>query len=143
IKMGQVLSVTGTFLPSAYGEALARLQDAVPFRPFSEVERRLREAFGPDPLARFGTFEREPIAAASLAQVHRATTRDGRLLAVKVLYPNIERLIRADLRVLRSILPVIRVLLPISHVERVLDQLAAMLSRETDYSHERANIERM
>ena len=59
IKMGQVLSVVGTFLPSAFGEALEALQDKVPPRPFSEIEGRLREAFGADPLARFGSFERE------------------------------------------------------------------------------------
>jgi ubiquinone biosynthesis protein len=143
IKTGQVLSVTGTFLPSAYGEALAQLQDKVPPRPFSEVAGRLVEAFGPEALSRFGSFEQTPVAAASLAQVHRATTRDGRSLAVKVLYPDIERLIRIDLGVLRSLLPVVKLLLPVSRVERVLEQLAAMLSRETDYVHERENMERM
>lgn len=143
IKTGQVLSVTGTFLPAAYGEALAKLQDKVPARPFREVAGRLEEAFGPDALSLFGSFERTPVAAASLAQVHRATTRDGRELAVKVLYPDIERLVRIDLSVLRSLLPVVRLLLPVSRVERVLDQLAAMLSRETDYAHERQNIERV
>lgn len=143
IKTGQVLSVTGTFLPSAYGEALAQLQDKVPPRPFSEIAERLKEAFGEDALSRFGSFEQTPVAAASLAQVHRATTRDGRELAVKVLYPDIERLIKIDLGVLRSLLPVVRTLLPVSRVERVLDQLSAMLSRETDYVHERANIERL
>jgi ubiquinone biosynthesis protein len=143
IKAGQVLSVTGTFLPTAYGEALSKLQDNVPARPFSEVAQRLKEAFGSDALARFGSFEQAPVAAASLAQVHRATTRDGRLLAVKVLYPDIERLVRIDLGVLRSLLPVVKLLLPVSRVERVLEQLAAMLSRETDYVHERQNIERI
>jgi len=143
IKTGQVLSVMGTFLPSAYGEALAKLQDKVPARPFHEIEGRLHEAFGADALSRFGSFENTPVAAASLAQVHRATTRDGRELAVKVLYPDIERLVRIDLGVLRSLLPVVKLLLPVSRVERVLDQLAAMLSRETDYVHERQNIERM
>ena len=106
IKMGQVLSVVGTFLPAAFGEALETLQDKVPPRPFSEIEGRLREAFGDDPLTRFGSFEHEPLAAASLAQVHRATTPDGRPIAVKVLYPGIEVLIRRDLAVLRSLLPV-------------------------------------
>jgi ubiquinone biosynthesis protein len=143
IKTGQVLSVIGTFLPSAYGEALARLQDKVPPRPFSEIAGRLEEAFGPDALARFGSFEQTPVAAASLAQVHRATARDGRALAVKVLYPDIERLVRIDLGVLRSLLPVVRLLLPVSRVERVLDQLSAMLARETDYAHERQNMERL
>jgi len=143
IKTGQVLSVTGTFLPSAYGEALARLQDKVPARPFSEIAGRLEEAFGADALERFGSFEQTPVAAASLAQVHRATTRDGRELAVKVLYPDIERLVRIDLGVLRSLLPVVRLLLPVSHVERVLEQLSAMLARETDYVHERQNIEQL
>jgi ubiquinone biosynthesis protein len=143
IKVGQVISVTATFLPPAYAEALEELQDKVPPRPFEEIEGRLREAFGDDPLARFGSFEREPIAAASLAQVHRATAPDGRPIAVKVLYPNIERLIAADLAVMRSVLPVIRLLAPIARVERMLDQLQAMLARETDYSHERENMERL
>jgi ubiquinone biosynthesis protein len=143
IKTGQVLSVTGTFLPTAYGEALARLQDKVPARPFAEIAGRLEEAFGRNALARFGSFEPTPVAAASLAQVHRATARDGRALAVKVLYPDIERLVRIDLGVLRSLLPVVRLLLPVSRVERVLEQLSAMLARETDYVHERQNMERL
>lgn len=143
IKMGQVLSVVGSFLPSAYAEELEKLQDKVPPRPFREIEGRLREAFGDAALEHFGSFDPEPIAAASLAQVHRATTRDGRPLAVKVLYPGIETLIRRDLRVLRSLLPVVRWLLPVSRVERNLDQLEAMLARETSYAHERENIERV
>jgi predicted unusual protein kinase regulating ubiquinone biosynthesis (AarF/ABC1/UbiB family) len=143
IKMGQVLSVVGTFLPAAFGEALESLQDQVPARPFSEIEGRLREAFGDDPLSRFGSFEPEPIAAASLAQVHRATTRDGRQIAVKVLYPGIELLIRRDLAVLRSLLPVIKWVVKVGRVERVFDQLSAMLARETDYAHERANMEKI
>jgi ubiquinone biosynthesis protein len=143
IKTGQVLSVTGTFLPSAYGEELAKLQDKVPARPFHEVRGRLVEAFGDGALSRFGSFDETPVAAASLAQVHRATSLDGRPLAVKILYPDIERLIRIDLGVLRSLLPVVKLLLPVSRVERVLEQLAAMLERETDYVHERENIERI
>lgn len=143
IKMGQVLSVMGTFLPAAYAAELEKLQDRVPPRPFHEIESRLLEAFGADALSRFGTFQREPIAAASLAQVHKATAPDGRELAVKVLYPGIEVLIRRDLAVLRSLLPIARRLLPISRMERILDELEAMLARETDYAHERANIARV
>jgi predicted unusual protein kinase regulating ubiquinone biosynthesis (AarF/ABC1/UbiB family) len=143
IKLGQVLSVLGGFLPPAYAIALERLQDDVPPRPFREVETRLKEALGPDALSKFGSFEREPVAAASLAQVHRATRLDGRPVAVKVLYPGIERLIRSDMGVIHTLLPLIRWLLPITRFERVLEQLTAMLARETDYAHERSNIERL
>jgi ubiquinone biosynthesis protein len=143
IKAGQVLSVLGSFLPKAYGIALERLQDRVPPRPFSEVEGRLREALGPDALSKFAELEREPIAAASLAQVHRGVTRDGRRVAVKVLYPGIETLIRRDLAVLRTVLPVAQLLAPIGRLGRFLDQLEAMLARETDYAQERRNIERV
>jgi len=143
IKMGQVLSVMGTFLPSAYGDELEALQDRVPPRSFREIKTRLLEAFGVDALARFGSFEEEPIAAASLAQVHRATTRDGRQLAVKILYPGIERLIVRDLAVLRSLLPAIKLVVKVGRVERIFNELGAMLARETDYRHERANIERI
>jgi predicted unusual protein kinase regulating ubiquinone biosynthesis (AarF/ABC1/UbiB family) len=143
IKMGQVLSVLGGFLPRAYGVALERLQDRVPPRPFHEIEGRLREALGQGALGMFAELEREPIAAASLAQVHRGTTLDGQRVAVKVLYPGIEALIRRDLAVLRTILPVAKLLVPITRLGRVLDQLSAMLARETDYAQERKNIERV
>jgi ubiquinone biosynthesis protein len=143
IKMGQVLSVVGSFLPKAYGDALEKLQDKVPPRPFAEIEGRLREALGDDALARFASFDREPLAAASLAQVHRATLPDGRAVAVKVLYPGIEQLIRRDLAVLRSVLPIVKLLVVVVRMERVLDQLSAMLARETDYAHERENMERV
>jgi predicted unusual protein kinase regulating ubiquinone biosynthesis (AarF/ABC1/UbiB family) len=73
--------------------------------------------------------------------VHLAESLDGQPLAVKVLYPGIEKLIRRDLAVLRSILPMLRRLVPISRMERVLDQLSAMLARETDYRNERKNME--
>lgn len=143
IKMGQVLSVLGGFLPRAYGIALERLQDQVPPHPFSEIEVRLRTALGPNALELFSDLDRTPLAAASLAQVHRGTTRDGRDVAVKVLYPGIEGLIARDLAVLRAVLPLARLLVPVTRLERVLDQLSAMLVRETDYAQEQRNIERI
>ena len=143
IKLGQVLSVIGTFLPRAFGEALEKLQDNVPAQPFPAIEGRLREALGDDPLERFQSFEKKPLAAASLAQVHRAVTRDGRVVAVKVRYPGIETLIRRDLAVLRSILPIVKRLVTVTRLERIVDQISAMLAREIDYAHERENIERI
>lgn len=143
IKLGQVLSVMGGFLPPAFTRALEKLQDEVPPRPFHEVEGRLKAALGDDALSRFEELDETPLAAASLAQVHRAITKDGQKVAVKVLYPGIEVLIRRDLAVLRSVLPVVRRLLPIRRFERTLDQLTTMLEHETDYANERKNIARM
>ncbi|MEZ4443332.1 MAG: AarF/UbiB family protein [Polyangiaceae bacterium] len=143
IKLGQVLSVVGGFLPAAYGRALEKLQDKVPPHRFAEVLPRLREAFGDDPLRAFETFDETPIAAASLAQVHRATTRDGREVAVKILYPDVRELIRRDLGVLRSVEPVVRTVFGFIHTRRVLDQLSDMLAHETDYANEQQNILRM
>lgn len=143
IKLGQVISVLGGFLPPAYREHLEKLQDQVPARPFAEIVGRLVEAFGKGALNRFASFDREPIAAASLAQVHKATLEDGREVAVKVLYPGIERLIRRDLFVLGIFHPIINAVFPIVRFDRVLAQLGNMLRRETDYDNERRNMERL
>jgi ubiquinone biosynthesis protein len=143
IKLGQVISVLGGFLPAEYRRALETLQDQVPPRPFEEVAGRLEEAFGKGALERYASFERSPIAAASLAQVHKATLADGREVAVKLLYPGIERLIQRDLFVLGLFLPVINRVFPIVGFDRVLAQLGAMLRRETDYERERRNMERL
>lgn len=143
IKLGQVLSVLGGFLPGAYGRELERLQDQVPPLDFDEIEPRLAAVLGEAPLSRFRSFDRDPVAAASLAQVHHAVTRDGREVAVKVLYPGVADLIRRDLGVLRLVEPVIRRMLGLIHLHRVLAQLTDMLGRETSYDNERRNIERM
>lgn len=143
IKLGQVLSVLGGFLPKAFGVELEQLQDRVPPHDFREIEKRLVEAFGPDALDRFEELEREPLAAASLAQVHRAVLPGGRQVAVKVLYPEVEALIRRDLGVLRSVEPVVRRMFGMVHLKRVLAQLTDMLAHETNYQNERKNLERM
>jgi predicted unusual protein kinase regulating ubiquinone biosynthesis (AarF/ABC1/UbiB family) len=135
--------VLGTFLPRAYSEELEGLQDQVPPRKFDEVLGRLSVALGPDPLRHFSEFDREPIAAASLAQVHRAVTRDGREVAVKVLYPGIEEIIEWDTWVLHTVLPMVRFIVVTSRLERVVGQLREMLRRETDYENEARNIERL
>lgn len=143
IKLGQVISVLGGFLPDQYRQALEKLQDQVPPRALSEVVGRLDEAFGPGGLGRYASFSPTPIAAASLAQVHKATLNDGREVAVKVLYPGIERLIQRDLFVLGLFLPIVNRVFPIARFDRVLSQLGAMLRRETDYDNERRNMARM
>jgi predicted unusual protein kinase regulating ubiquinone biosynthesis (AarF/ABC1/UbiB family) len=139
--MGQVLSVLGTFLPSAYAQALRPLQDAVPPRPLAELEPRLQAAWGPDFMVKLRSLEPEALAAASLAQVHRGVSLDGREVAVKILSPGIEVLVKRDLAVIRLVMPVVHRVFGFRKMGTVVDQLERMLEHELDYVHEGANIE--
>jgi predicted unusual protein kinase regulating ubiquinone biosynthesis (AarF/ABC1/UbiB family) len=143
IKMGQVLSIMGTFLPPVYGRELEGLQDKVPARPFRDIERAIAASLGATPQRLFAAFDETPVAAASLGQVHRAMTHDGREVAVKVLYPNIEAIMRLDLRVIGWGLSLYRRFVPIAQLERLHGQLTEMLEQETDLSHEARCLTRM
>lgn len=100
IKVGQFLSTRADLLPDAFTRELSGLQDVVPAVPWPEVEARLVAAYGRPVGEVFTSFEHQPLAAASLAQVHVATLADGREVAVKVLRPGIDRLVRTDLSTL-------------------------------------------
>jgi ubiquinone biosynthesis protein len=143
IKLGQVLSVMGSFLPQEYTEELEGLQDEVPAQPYKVVARSFKAAIGKDPSEAFAKFSPTPIAAASLGQVHEAWSHDGERLAVKVLYPNVARIIQIDLKVLGWALRVYRTFIQIQQIERVHQQLKDMLERETDLANEARCITRM
>src|SRR4051812_14521460 len=103
VKLGQVLSTRPDLIPAPYVTALQRLQDRV--RPFSfaDVESIVQSELDVRLSKAFGMFESEPVAAASLGQVHRAALRDGRLVAVKVQRPGITARVGDDLDVLRQL----------------------------------------
>jgi len=143
IKMGQVLSIMGTFLPAAYVRELERLQDQVPARPWRHIRRAIRKSLGHEPDTLFAKISQRPVAAASLGQVHAATTHEGERVAVKVLYPNVSTIIRIDLRVIGWAMVVYRWFVPIGQIDRFLDQLRDLLERETDFAHEARCIDRM
>jgi predicted unusual protein kinase regulating ubiquinone biosynthesis (AarF/ABC1/UbiB family) len=143
IKLGQILSVMGTFLPREYTEELERLQDDVPPASYKKIAKTFSQAFRKQPTEVFRTFEKEPIAAASLGQVHQATNAAGEKLAVKILYPNVATIIKVDLRVLGWAIKVYKNFVPVQQIERVHEQLADMLERETDLQNEAAMITRM
>lgn len=102
IKLGQLLSTRADLLPAPYLEALSRLQDQIEPFPYEEVDRIVSSELGVRLSKAFAEFEREPLAAASLAQVHRAWMRDGRAVVVKVQRPEIRDQIMQDLESLEE-----------------------------------------
>ncbi|MBC7368646.1 MAG: AarF/ABC1/UbiB kinase family protein [Undibacterium sp.] len=103
VKLGQVLAGRPDLLPDAYLKALARLQDKVKPFPYAEVEEIVMTELGVRVSKAFSLFEVEPMAAASLGQVHRAKLRDGRAVVVKVQRPKIRQQIAEDFEVLEQI----------------------------------------
>jgi len=100
VKLGQLMSSRPDLIPPAYVTALQRLQDRVQPFSFADVESIVQSELGVRLSKAFGLFEAEPLAAASLGQVHRAALRDGRLVAVKVQRPGVEQRVSDDLETL-------------------------------------------
>jgi predicted unusual protein kinase regulating ubiquinone biosynthesis (AarF/ABC1/UbiB family) len=139
IKLGQLLSTRSDFLPPTYMEALQRLQDKIEPFPFVEVEDIVCSELGVRLSKAFAEFDPEPIAAASLGQVHRAVLRNGRCVAVKVQRPNIREQIGADIEALEDIAEFVD-----KHTEAgervqfaaMLDEFRRSMVRELDYLQE-------
>lgn len=136
IKAGQFASSRPDLLPAAYTEELSSLQDRVPPQPPGVIEAAVARELGRPIEEVFSRFDREPVAAASIAQVHRATLRDGRDVAVKVQYPGIPGLIEADLEALESIFDAITRLEPGVRLRPIADYLRWTLPLELDFERE-------
>jgi ubiquinone biosynthesis protein len=102
VKFGQVLSTRRDMLPADIADELALLQDRVPPFPPEAAMAEIERSLGRPVQELFGSIEREPLASASIAQVHAATLKDGREVAVKVLRPDVERQVARDLRLLET-----------------------------------------
>ena len=100
IKLGQILSTRPDLLPPVYIQELKRLQDMAPAVPFGQIRQQVESSLGRPLEEMFLHFDGEPLAVASMAQVHRAQLFDGRQVVVKVQRPDIERMIRSDMSVL-------------------------------------------
>jgi predicted unusual protein kinase regulating ubiquinone biosynthesis (AarF/ABC1/UbiB family) len=140
MKLGQLLSFVDLDLPpdvrSTYHEALAKLRDNAPPMDPEVIARVIRDDFGAPPEAVFAAWDPEPLAAASIGQVHAATLDDGREVVVKVQYPGVAEAVRADLRNAETFTPLARVLSPNLEVEPLVEELRERIEDELDYVRE-------
>jgi hypothetical protein len=139
MKLGQMLSMQTEILPEEALRELAGLQMQAPGMHATLARAQFKSALGKYPEELFRDFDPEPFAAASLGQVHRAVTRDGEKVAVKIQYPAIRSAIEGDLKLLRSATLPTQIT---GHVPAaLLDEIQRGLLEETDYLHEADNLE--
>ena len=139
VKIGQLLSTRADLLPPSYLDALSRLQDHVEPVPYEDIEKVVQEQLGVRISKAFETFERKPLGAASLGQVHLATLRGGKIVAVKVQRPGVRQQITNDLDSFAEIAEFLD-----NHTEfgkryelsRILGSFRSSLMRELDYQKE-------
>jgi len=140
MKVGQILSYMDEALPpahrAAYRDVLGRLQTQTQPLPWEAMEAVLLEELGGAVEDHFASFDREPIAAASIGQVYRATTHSGAEVAVKVQYPGVAEAIRSDLDNAGALVSALTAVLPRSDVHHFLDDMVARLQDELDYTRE-------
>ena len=143
LKACQFLGTRADVLPAEYIEVLSRLHDRVPPKAFGIVSATIESELGRPVRELFAKIEREPIAAASLAQVHRATRLDGREVAVKIQYPEIASLVRADLASLRVLFRTVSFLERDFDLMPLVEELQQSVPRELDFENEGRNAERI
>lgn len=145
IKFGQILSARRDLVDNEYYRELCRLQDNVPTFPGREARKIFAEEIGVSVDRAFSEFDDKPIAGASIAQVHRAVTEEGAVVAVKIQRPDIPQLIERDLEILCDLakftekhVPDIAVLDPVG----IVNEFADTIRKELDFTHEATNAER-
>ncbi|MBS2012195.1 MAG: AarF/ABC1/UbiB kinase family protein [Deltaproteobacteria bacterium] len=143
IKVGQLLSIMANFLPPEFREELEGLQDQVPPRRFAEISARVEEELGAPVDEVFASFHREPIASASLGQVHEAKTKDGRRVVVKVQHQDIDEIVRLDLKTIRRIMTIVQWFVPVQGLDAYYHQIKELLRQELDFSAEADNVEKI
>lgn len=137
MKLGQMISLdSGDFLPPELSDILARLRSNAFHMPPQQLSKVLEAEWGKDWRRRFKRFQAHPIAAASIGQVHRAETHDGRVLAIKVQYPGVAESIGADVDNVAALLKVSGLLPAELDIAPLLGEAKAQLAREADYVRE-------
>ena len=142
IKAAQFAASIRGPVPSEYVDALSEVQDRAPSRPWQQIEPHLKEQLGVDDLKEvFSKIDERAVAAASLAQVHRAMLQDGTDVAVKVQYPGLQAQITNDLNMIQMAMMMFKDKLPLD-VGWLINELRVLLARECDFTIEAANSQR-
>ena len=137
MKLGQIFSMdTGDLLPREFADILATLRDMGYAMPDAQLQEVLVESLGADYADKLRHFEREPFAAASIGQVHRLRTRDGRAAVLKVQYPGIRESIDSDVDNLASLLSMSGLLPKHMDMAPMLEEAKTQLHEEADYEQE-------
>ncbi len=136
MKVAQLISTIPDAIPPEYASELSQLQSQAPPMGWPFVRRRMAAELGADWRARFSSFGEEAAAAASLGQVHKAKSMDGRALAVKLQYPEMQSAVEADLNQLRVVMSVYRRLDAALDTSEIVSEIAARLREELDYTLE-------
>lgn len=139
IKLGQIMAVREDMLPRSITDELKNLFDQAPAAPFSVVRALIEQELGRPPPDLFVEIEERPLGSASLAQAHRATTRAGRAVVVKVLKPGVRETVLADLTLLRGLGVVLDRLLPRYQPAAIIEEFRAYTVRELDLTAEADN----
>jgi ubiquinone biosynthesis protein len=143
VKLGQILSTRADLLPAEYIDELATMQDHVPPFPLEQVHAQIEKALGKPVLELFKSIDPQPLAAASIAQVHRAVTLQGDEVVVKVQRPQIAEQIRADLSVLRYLARMLEAVVEETGVYKptgIVEEFDRAVHEELDFQNEAANI---
>ena len=141
MKVGQMASIAGDILPRELAEALRGLQREAPPVDFAVIAGQIERELGSPPETLFKSFDRTPFASASIGQVHRATTDDGREVVVKVQYPGVDTAVSSDLSQLKLVLKASGLIkVRKQALDEVFREVKARLHEELDYCNEADNV---
>ena len=136
VKVAQLMATIPDLLPADYAEELQKLQSEAPSMGWVFVKRRMASELGPDWMSRFASFEKTAAAAASLGQVHRATSHEGAALACKLQYPDMQSVVEADLQQLKLLFAIHRQMDGVIDTSEIVHEIGERVREELDYVRE-------
>ncbi|HIH42158.1 TPA: AarF/ABC1/UbiB kinase family protein [Candidatus Woesearchaeota archaeon] len=142
VKLGQILSLRPDFVPKEYIKEFEKMQDHVPEFSYEEAKQTVEHELGKSLKSVFKSFDKKPIASASLSQVHKAVLKNGKIVAVKIQRPNIRAVIEKDIRLMLHIASILEEHFPEAkkiHAAKIVEEFARWTEQEIDFRNEAKN----